>query len=318
MGVTHHVAHVQQVEHKDNGDIDYLLGIDGQQFSADFFVDCSGFSSYLLQQQLAVPFVSYQDSLLNDSAVAIQSKAGQEISSQTTSTAMKYGWAWKIPLINRTGNGYVYISQYCTPQQAEVELREHLNLVDADVTVKHLKMKVGRVENHWYKNCLGVGLSQGFIEPLEATALFLVQYSIEHFILAYEKGQYGNANQKAFNDIINRQFDGIRDYIVCHYKTSGRKDTAYWQKCGASQSLSPSLQQVSKTWMSGQNLTAEIQKQGIDKFYTDVSWYCLLAGMGVFPAISDASNEPVQEIKAKEFIRWCGLNYPDHREYLSK
>src|SRR5436190_1095597 len=98
-----------------------------------------------------------------------------DIPSQTISTALKHGWRWKIPLTSRYGNGYVYSSAFCTADDAEHELREGLGVLDSETPARHLKMKIGRVTKHWNKNCLAVGLAQGFIEPLEATALLFIQ-----------------------------------------------------------------------------------------------------------------------------------------------
>src|SRR5690606_13255070 len=137
--------------------------------------------------------------LINDSAVVMPTPAEREPEAQTISTALKNGWMWNIPLTNRIGNGYVYSSAFTSADQAEVELRATLGMLNSDTEARHLKMKVGRVAKHWYKNCLAVGLSQGFIEPLEATALHLVQETVQGFVEAYEQGEFTARYQDAFN-----------------------------------------------------------------------------------------------------------------------
>ena len=107
--------------------------------------------------------------------------------SQTVSTALRHGWAWKIPLTQRYGNGYVYSTAFCSPDEAETELRAHLGLLDADTPARHLGMRVGRVSRHWNRNCVAIGLAQGFIEPLEATALLFVQRTATLLVEALEK-----------------------------------------------------------------------------------------------------------------------------------
>ncbi len=154
---------------------------------------------------------------------------GKTIPSETVSTAMKHGWAWKIPLTERFGNGYVYSSQFCSADQAETELRERLGLLDSETPARHLKMKIGRVTKHWNKNCLAVGLSQGFIEPLEATALLFIQQTAAVFVDFLEQGDLSEAAQARFNTHVNEHFEGTRDYIVTHYKTNSRTDTEYWR-----------------------------------------------------------------------------------------
>ncbi len=141
---------------------------------------------------------------------------------QTVSTALGHGWAWKIPLTERYGNGYVYSTQFCSPDQAETELRAHLGLLDADTPARHLKMRVGRVTQRWNRNCVANGLAQGFIEPLEATALLFVQRTATMLVEALEDGDLGEDARSRFNDTVNAQFEGTRDYIVCHYKTNSR------------------------------------------------------------------------------------------------
>src|SRR5207244_1841505 len=128
-------------------------------------------------------------------AVATPSPVGASIPSETVSTALRHGWAWKIPLTSRYGNGYVYSSQFCSADEAETELRQHLGLLESDAPARHLKMKIGRVTKHWNKNCLAVGLAQGFIEPLEATALLFIQETAATFVEFLEQGDMSEAHQ---------------------------------------------------------------------------------------------------------------------------
>ena len=137
--------------------------------------------------------------------------------------------AWKIPLTNRVGNGYVYSSAHCSADEAETELRKHLGLLDADTPARHLKMRVGRMSKQWSRNCVAVGLSQGFIEPLEATALLFVQRTAEMLVEVLEKGDLSPGVQDQFNAAMHTRFENTRDYIVAHYKTNSRTDTDYWR-----------------------------------------------------------------------------------------
>ncbi|GGA81218.1 tryptophan halogenase [Neiella marina] len=320
-GVEHIEADVEQVQLTTQGGIRQLVTHNHSAIGADFFVDCSGFMSLLLQGTLQVPFVSYANALFNDAAVTLPTQSTELLPSLTTSTAMTNGWRWHIPLTNRVGNGYVYSSQYCNSDDAELELRQQLGLLDASVEAKHLKMKVGRAAEHWHSNCLAVGLSQGFIEPLEATALMLVQYTVENFILAFEKGNFTDTNRNQFNSNINAQFDGVRDYIVAHYKTSGRKDSQYWRDNGQNDQLSDSLRYVFQSWMQGKDFSEALRKQGIDRYYSDVSWMCLLTGMGVLPPLAPGESTIQVEQDRRwiaEFLRRSSLNFPDHRQYLSQ
>jgi len=320
------VAHVQgkvaEVVLNDSGDIDALLTDDSRRIEGDFFIDCTGFVGLLIQKTLGVPFVSFSENLFNDAAVVMPSAAAAEPNSHTISTAMKYGWAWDIPLTTRTGNGYVYSSSYCSADQAESELRQKLGLLDSEQVARHLKMNVGRVEQHWYRNCLAVGLSQGFIEPLEATALHLVQDTIQGFMDVYKLGHYREAEQRDFNARVNARFEGIRDYIVCHYRINSRTDTEYWKDNATNEHLSTSLKGVLKTWLNRDDLSLELQHQDITHYYSSVSWHCMLAGYGIFPPV-DSLNTDDERMKRHDmrhiddFISRCGTNFRKHALQLS-
>jgi hypothetical protein len=320
LGVKHVKANVTDIALHLNGDIEKLSTDSIGWLSADFFVDCTGFKSLLLQNKLKVPFVSFKDNLFNDSAVILPSSATDRLKSQTTSTALKNGWAWEIPLTNRLGNGYVYSSDFCTDEMAEIELREKLNLLDSDVESRHLKMKVGRVEQHWAKNCLAVGLSQGFIEPLEATALHLVQETIEHFISTWEKGGFSNIYSDSFNKVINQKFDSIRDYIVCHYKLNSRTDSEYWRQNAINGELSPALADIINVWLNRGDLAVHLQQAENPSAYSIVSWHCILSGYGIFPKLSPVNKRKIKSIDMNEvhqFLLRCSLNFSTHKQQLN-
>ena len=188
-GVKRIFADVVDAQTSPSGDISRVNCKDGQCLSADFFVDCSGFQSLLMQKTLQVEFTSFKENLFNDAAVVLPTNAPDTYPVETKSTALNYGWAWQIPLRQRMGNGYVYSTDYTDADSAETEFRQHLHMLDSDVEARHLSMKVGRVNKHWYKNCLAVGLSQGFIEPLEATAIALSYNTISQFIDCFTEGR---------------------------------------------------------------------------------------------------------------------------------
>ncbi|MGN6526674.1 MAG: tryptophan halogenase family protein [Burkholderiaceae bacterium] len=321
-GVRHVARHVNAVTQDERGDIHALELDGGDSLAADFFVDCTGFAALLIEKVLRTPYVSYAENLFNDAAIALPSPHTGPIQPQTISTALRHGWAWKIPLTNRRGNGYVYSSAHCTPDEAETELRAHLGLLDSDVQARHLKMRCGRVAKHWNRNCVAVGLSQGFIEPLEATALLFVQRTATSFVEALERGDLGEPAQQAFNDRVNAQFEGTRDYIVTHYKTNTRGDTEYWRANAANTALSEPLRQLLGTWLASRPIIAGLKKGTFGSGYPTMSWYCLLAGVGLFPE-DDRLRPPTAE--EGQFDLACidnlldrsALNFPDHAACLA-
>ena len=321
LGVKHLVDTVTAVQQLENGNIG---GVETKQhglIEADFFVDCTGFASVLTSKTLGVPFRSYTDSLFNDRAVALPTPLeGETLASQTISTAMKYGWAWKIPLTNRFGNGYVYSSKYIDADDAEAELRAHIGLPDESVEARHLRMRVGRTESSWNKNTLAVGLSQGFIEPLEATALMIVQDTVENFIPRFTDGGYSDKYRDEFNTKINLIFDSIKDYIFMHYKLNSRNDTDYWIDNRENKLLSDSVAQILDVWDSGGDLLSELQRQGPRLAYSPTSWFCILAGMGRFPRKPKKAKRKTQIVDPDQIRTYCEQiirDFPDHRDTVA-
>jgi hypothetical protein len=282
-GVKYRSVHLTEAKLNERGDIAAVMTKEGEAIAADFFVDCTGFAGLLIQKALATPFVSFADNLFNDCAVAMPTPMAEKIPCQTVSSAMKHGWAWEIPLTNRFGNGYVYSSSFCSADEAERELREKLGMLDSDTPARHLKMKIGRVTKHWNRNCLAVGLAQGFIEPLEATALLFIQRTADAFVEAVQAGDLGERAQERFNLKINDHFEGTRDYIVTHYKTNTRGDTDYWRANADNNHLSDALRELYAMWLSGRSIAADVGKQRIGRGYPIFSWYCIMSGMGIFP-----------------------------------
>ena len=320
-GVTYRTAHVTHANLDEHGAIASVSTQEGITLSADLFVDCTGFAGLLIDQALKTPYVSFAENLFNDAAIALPTPIGGSIPSQTVSTAMKHGWAWKIPLTERFGNGYVYSTAFCTPDEAERELREHLGLLESDTAARHLKMKIGRVTQHWNKNCLAVGLSQGFIEPLEATALLFIQQTAATFVEFLERGDLSEAAHERFNARVNDHFEGTRDYIVTHYKTNSRNDTEYWRANAANRNLSDPLKQLLNLWMSGKSIAPPVKQQVLGRGYPVFSWYAIMAGMGIFPdptaLRAPNGNESAYRVAdIDDLLERSAANYPDHRQAL--
>jgi len=319
----HHIARtVTSVDVDETGSVRSLTLAEGEHVAADFFVDCSGFRSVIAQQTLGARFLPFAANLFNDRAVVMPTPHdGAPIDVHTTSTALSAGWVWRIPLTSRVGNGYVYSSRYLDRDAAAAELRTHLG-VAPDTEVRHLEMKVGRVENSWIGNCLAVGLSQGFIEPLEATALHIVQATVEGFIAAWQDGGFTPARRDSFNALIARRYEGIRDYIVAHYRLNQRADTPYWRDAAHIDTLSDSLKALFTCWFTGQDMAQEITRQDIGRYYAPLSWGCLFAGYGTFPDLSRLSAPvaapPADTARLAAFLNACGSNFPPHGEALAR
>jgi len=317
-GIRHVDAKIGSVELNEEGDVKALVGEDGRRFEADFFVDASGFRAAIIEGALKEPHRPFKENLFNDRAVVAATPLPKEgIQACTRSIAKSAGWIWNIPLTNRIGNGYVYSSRYIDPDDAAAEFREHLGLT-VDAEVRELKMRCGRIERSWVRNCLAVGLAQGFLEPLEATALHIVVNTVESFLDAFEDGR-----RDEFNTGIARRYEGIRDYLVCHYRSAQRSDTEYWRDATRHDALSDSLKGVFSAWFRGQDLEQEIIRQDIGQFYLPMSWHCMLAGYGNFPGaeqLKPPSPEVVQFDMAdvERFVSGCAMNFPPLPEALER
>ncbi|MEM1263364.1 MAG: tryptophan halogenase family protein [Pseudomonadota bacterium] len=319
-GVTHIEAKVSQVVVADDGLIDRIETDEAGSVSGDFFIDCTGFAGLLLQQALGEPFIDFATNLYNDAAVALPSAALSPLPCETVSTALSAGWCWHIPLTSRIGNGYVYSSRFLTAEDAEVELRRHVGDLDGAYEARHLKMRVGQLRRHWCGNCLAVGLAQGFIEPLEATALLLVQVTVEKFMDAWSSTGFASHPTESFNKQIVAHFDGVRDYIVAHYKLNTRNDSDYWRANRNNDVLSDSLRHLLDVWYRCDDLSAEIERQQLVSHFDTRSWHCLLAGYGVFPALADdqpGRGDLYVERDIERYQRGCALNFESHTAVMA-
>ncbi|MEM6930590.1 MAG: tryptophan halogenase family protein [Myxococcota bacterium] len=239
-GVRHIVDDVVDVVMSDPDRISHLLTKQGEALHADLFIDCSGFRGLLLNKALQAPFESFGQHLLCDAAVAMGMPSDTAIEPCTTSHALSAGWSWNVPLFHRRGAGYVYSSRFASPEEAEAELRTFLG-APADAPARHLRMRVGHTPEAWRGNCVGIGLSAGFIEPLEATGIFLVEYGLACLIKLLPNREATQARRRAYNKLMGQIFSDILDFVVLHYHGSHREDTPFWRAARSDDTLTESL-----------------------------------------------------------------------------
>lgn len=231
-GVSRIDDEVQQVHVSGKGYIQSIETKEHGKVEADLFVDCTGFRGLLINKALKEEFISFSDSLLCDSAVAMQVPRDGEakgIRPYTSATTLSAGWIWDIPLYDRTGTGYVYSSAFISPDQAEREMRNHLGKGSDQCTASHIKMRIGRQRNSWVKNCVAIGLSSGFVEPLESTGIFFIQHGIEQLVNHFPRIEFDQENIKSYNKAVAGCIDGVREFLTLHYVASTKEDTAFWQ-----------------------------------------------------------------------------------------
>ncbi len=309
-GVTHRQARVVAASRAENGDIAALRTDAGEDIAADLFVDASGFAGLLVEQTLGMPYRSFADQLFNDAAVVLPIPTTAAPGVETVATAQSNGWRWAIPLRHRTGHGYVYASAFQRADAAETELRAALDVGD-DVAARHLRFRVGRLERSWAHNAVAIGLAQGFVEPLEATALHLVLGTVEQFIAHVDRDGVTDRARAAFNDTINARIDGVRDYIVAHYKLTTRSDSEFWRANAANMALPDRLLEVLDVWFRRGDLATVLRGSGAH--FGEVSWHCLLAGYGAFPPVGAPPRDDVDfhdQRGVAAFLAGCALNFP--------
>ncbi|MGW1677366.1 tryptophan halogenase family protein [Saccharopolyspora sp. NPDC002376] len=230
-GVRHVLDDVVETTVDDRGDIKHVRTAENGDLAGDLFIDCTGFRGLLINQRLDVPFVSYQDTLPNDRAVALRvpvDAAQHGFGPYTRASAQAAGWIWTIPLFGRIGTGYVYASDYCIPEEAERTLRAYVGPAADDVSANHIRMRIGRSENSWVNNCVAIGLSSGFVEPLESTGIFFIQNAVEQLVKHFPGGPDDDRLRKSYNRQVANVMDGVREFLALHYYAAKRNDNQYW------------------------------------------------------------------------------------------
>ena len=211
----------------ESGNIAAVALQSGQRIAGDLFIDCSGFVALLIGKALDEPFQDWSKWLPCDRAVAMPCRTETAVTPYTSAIAMDAGWRWRIPLQHRTGNGYVHSSSFIAEQEAIdalVAAVEGEPLVDPRV----LRFKAGRRERSWVKNCVAIGLSGGFLEPLESTSIYLIQQAVTALVELFPEKKIAPSDRDEFNRVVDLEYDRVRDFLILHYHATERSDTPFW------------------------------------------------------------------------------------------
>jgi tryptophan halogenase len=199
----------------------------GKIIEGDLFIDCSGFRGLLIEQALKAGYDDWSHYLPVDRAVAAPTQRSGPPVPYTQSRAREAGWQWRIPLQHRTGNGYVYSSKFIDTEQAEQDFRAALE-GDLLQEPRHLRFVTGRRRKFWDKNCVAIGLSAGFMEPLESTSIHLIQAGISKLIALFPDKTMPSVERDEYNRLLADDYFHIRDFLILHYKVTRRDDTPFW------------------------------------------------------------------------------------------
>jgi len=226
-GVKHLDAKINEVmQCPTSGNIQSLTLDDGSSISGDLFLDCTGLRALLIEQTLNTGYVDWSHYLPCDSAIAVQTASNDELKPYTRSIAHSAGWQWQIPLQHRMGNGLVYCSRHISDDDAKQLLLN--NLPAEPITEPRLiKFKTGRRLKQWHKNVVAIGLSSGFLEPLESTSIHLIQSAVTRLIKLFPRHGVSDALVTEFNKQSITEIEHIRDFIILHYKLTEREDTTF-------------------------------------------------------------------------------------------
>lgn len=318
-GVEYIDGKIEQVKiNPTTGNIASLELEDSLCINGDLFIDCSGFKGLLIGEALNTEYLDWSEWLFCDSAVAVQSESVGEPLSRTVSTAHDAGWQWQIPLQHRQGNGHVYSSRYIDAAKAEQTL---INNIEGKILhqPRSFKFTPGRRKKAWNKNCIAIGLSSGFLEPLESTSIALVQTAIEKVILSFEKPEYSEEDVNRFNQVNATEYERVRDFIILHYKLTQRDDSKFWRDC-QKMSIPQSLEdKVAKYVYEGEVVRLPWEIFGKD------SWLAIFDGFKLYPNKHNpkADNMPMDYlVKNLQFMRQsiaAGVNdAPTHADFLEK
>lgn len=288
----------------------------GKTIYGDFFIDCTGFRALLIDQNLSVGFESWSQFLPCNRAVVVQSIGDGKCLPYTRAKALEEGWMWNIPLQHRVGNGYVYDADLCSDDEALRKLESHTSgRICSEPRI--IPFTTGKRKQIWYKNCLALGLSAGFLEPLESTAIHLITRGIRAFLDYFPDKNCDPNLANEYNRILAQDYVSVRDFIVLHYCTSQRGDSEFWKRC-QQMSIPDSLEKKLSLFRARGLLEARS-----DEFFRPPSWHSIFEGMqlqcaDVNPLHRITEPEKIIDVctQTKTLMQEMASSLPKHKHFL--
>ena len=274
-GVVRREGKIVDVEQRaEDGFIQAVKLESGERIEGELFIDCSGFRGLLIEQTLKTGYEDWTHWLPCDRAAAVPCESVPDFTPYTRSTARDAGWQWRIPLQHRTGNGYVYSSSHISDEQAAETLLSNLDgkpLADP----RFLRFVTGRRKQAWVKNVVAIGLSSGFIEPLESTSIHLIQSGIAKLMQMFPDKRFEPADRERFNRMTQVETEQVRDFIILHYHLTERDDTPFWDRC-RTMDVPDSLKEKYRLFEGYGRIFREN-----DELFNDTSWMAVMVGQGL-------------------------------------
>jgi tryptophan 7-halogenase len=266
----------QVIQREPDGFIEAVLMESGERIEGDFFIDCSGMRGLLIEQTLKAGYEDWSHWLPCDRAIAVPCESAGPLLPLTRSTAHSAGWQWRIPLQHRTGNGHVYSSRFMEQDEATSILMSNLDGA-ALAEPRLVRFQTGRRKQSWVRNCVAVGLASGFMEPLESTSIHLIQTAISRIVKFFPHAGFDAIDIAEYNRLTQQEYEYIRDFLILHYKTTTRHDSAFWDYC-RTMSIPDSLQRKMDLFASNGRIHHEQ-----DELFTEMSWLQVMVGQGIVP-----------------------------------
>nr|WP_255775431.1 tryptophan halogenase family protein [Microbulbifer sediminum] len=302
----------------DNGFIDSLVLEGGQRVGGDFYIDCSGMAALLIEKKLGTGYEDWSHWLPCDRALAVPSSAVKPIAPYTRSIAHEAGWQWRIPLQHRTGNGMVYSSRHWHDDQAREALLASLDAEPLDEPRK-ICFRTGYRRKQWNKNVVSIGLSSGFLEPLESTSIHLVQSAAIRLVRSFPHAGVCPQEVAEFNRQSRVEMERIRDFIILHYKANQRRDSDFWRECERMDiptTLGDKIELFRKT--------GKVYRD-YDDLFSEAAWQQVMIGQGIIPedhhTIADSLSEAqLADLMSslRTLIDGTVKKLPDHDTFLPR
>ena len=309
---------IANVELTESGNIGALVLEDGMRLEGDLFLDCTGFRALLIGQTLGVEHDDWTHWLPCDSAIALQTESVGPAVPYTRAIAHDAGWQWRIPLQHRVGNGIVYCSRYL---EQDAALERLLGNVEGTVLTKpnFLKFGAGARQKQWHRNCIAVGLSGGFMEPLESTSIHLIQRAVLRLIRMLPLREISERDVAEFNDQQHTDMLQIRDFLILHYKATERRDSDFWRTC-ADMPIPDTLEQKIELFRE----TGRVFRKN-EELFVENSWVQVMMGQGIMPRsyhpiaekLSGAELEKLLATIREAVTRTVGT-LPAHDDYVAQ
>ena len=302
----------------ETGHIETLQLESGETISGDFFFDCTGFRSMLLGKTLGVEFDDWGHWLPCDTAQAVACADSGPLKPYTKATAKNAGWQWRIPTQTRVGNGHIYSSEHMDDDAARESLLADLETAPMG-DPRIIRFRTGCRKKFWEKNCIAVGLSAGFLEPLESTSLYLIQVGISRFISLFPDGNISSVIQDEYNRQISQLFLQVRDFIILHYKATQRDDTEFWKYC-ANMSVPDSLTNKIEIFRAGGRVF-----RYEDDLFGKTSWVAVMLGQNLIPEAIDpiVTDLPLAQVEhslktMRQSIGDAVMKMPTHKQFIGQ